>query len=218
MEDGVEDNTQFASQEYWESRYASESTLDPTHPISTFEWVKGWSFYGPTLSPLIPTPTTPILHLGCGNSRFAVDMLEQSGFTHHTNVDYSASVVETMRRAFVPYKDTIKWVVADIFELNKTIEENAFEVVVDKGTLDAFLTAFPDDDPWDPSEEQWELVRKYMAQVHRVVKPGGIFVHITWAQPHFRKKFCEVTGMQVEVKRVGTDWEYFVYVCRKAVE
>ncbi|KAI9331362.1 S-adenosyl-L-methionine-dependent methyltransferase [Obelidium mucronatum] len=204
MEDGVEDNTQFASQEYWESRYKAEAAEKPTE---TFEWVKGWSFYKDAITPLLRHPES--------SETTTIDMLQQSGFMNHTNLDYSPAVIETMRTVFAEYSETVKWVVGDIFELEKTVERNSFDVVIDKGTLDAFLTGFPDDDPWDPSEEVWDLVRKYMGQVHSAIKPGGLFIHITWAQPHFRRRFCEVTGMDVSVKKVGTDWEYFVYVARK---
>ncbi|KAJ3022203.1 UNVERIFIED_CONTAM: hypothetical protein HDU68_009263, partial [Siphonaria sp. JEL0065] len=188
MEDGVQDNTQFASQEYWESRYKTEAVEKPTE---TFEWVKGWSFYKDSITPLITPISASILHLGCGNSRFSVDMLE-SGFPNHTNLDYSPAVIESMSKVFEQHSETVKWVVGDIFELRKTFQEGQqFDVVIDKGTLDAFLTGFPDDDPWDPSEEVWDLVKKYMAQVHSVVKLGGVFIHITWAQPHFRRRFVE---------------------------
>ncbi|KAJ3066276.1 hypothetical protein HDU99_003896 [Rhizoclosmatium hyalinum] len=213
MEDGIEDNTQFAKQDYWESRYKAEASTNPTE---TFEWVKGWSFYSQAITPLLNS-TDKILHLGCGNSRFSIDML-QSGFPHHTNLDYSPAVIENMRNVFREHEETVEWVVGDIFELGKAVDGRQFDVVIDKGTLDAFLTGFPDDDPWDPSEEVWDLVRKYMAQVHEAVKPGGLFLHITWAQPHFRKRFCEVTGMDVSVKKVGEEWEYFVYVGRKKAE
>ncbi|KAI8614496.1 S-adenosyl-L-methionine-dependent methyltransferase [Chytriomyces sp. MP71] len=207
-----EDNTQFSSQEYWDERYKKQADGKPKE--ETFEWLKGWSFYKETVTPLIQ-PSDRILHLGIGNSTFSVDMVMQSGIRHHVNVDYSPNVIEHMRERFAEHGETVQWVVADIFKLTESVERASFDVVVDKGTLDAFLTAFPDDDPWDPSEECWNTVRAYMGQVNAAMKPGGTFIQITWAQPHFRKRFLEVTGMEVSTKKVGDDWEYFVYVCKK---
>ncbi|KAJ3380399.1 hypothetical protein HDU84_005946 [Entophlyctis sp. JEL0112] len=205
--DDDEKNTKFASRTYWESRYA-------TDPAASFEWVKGWDFYRSTVAPLIPSKSLSILHLGCGNSRFSVDMLEQDGFTNHTNIDYSANVIENMKAAHLTYP-TIRWIVGDIFELQVATAGEMYDTIIDKGTLDAFLTGFPDDDPWDPSQECLEMVERYLHQVCSVLKPGGLFIQITWAQPHFRKRLVGINGLEVTVKKVGSDWEYFVYVCKK---
>ncbi|KAJ3237269.1 hypothetical protein HDU81_009775 [Chytriomyces hyalinus] len=208
----MDSNEQFASQQYWDDRYKKQDNDQPAE--ESFEWLKGWSFYKDAVTPLIK-PSDQILHLGCGNSTFSIDMLLDSGFLHHVNVDYSPNVIEYMLEKFIKHQQTVQWHVADIFQLTQTIAPQSFDVVIDKGTLDAFLTGFPDDDPWDPSEECWDTVRRYMKEVDAVIKPGGLFIQITWSQPHFRKKLLEVTGMNVTVIKVGVDWEYFVYVCRK---
>ncbi|KAI8844962.1 hypothetical protein BC829DRAFT_434937 [Chytridium lagenaria] len=152
---------------------------------------------------------TLILHLGCGNSAMSWDMFKD-GYEKQVNVDYSSSVIDHMAQK---YADA-----APYFSYGETFEEGEFDVAIDKGTLDAFLTGFPDEDPWSPSQAVITCAESYMTQVIRILKPGGLFIHITWAQPHFRRRFVEaVQGLDVTVKKVGTDWEYFVYIGRKGI-
>ena len=185
--------------------------------------------------------TTPsdvsILHLGCGNSALSAEMFAD-GFTKQTNVDYSETVVERMRFIHED-KPAIKWIVADIFQLKKQLELTSnsgvsgdgsldigasllqddsngpvYDIILDKGTFDAFLTAFPDDDPWAPSPECLDMCAKYMENVMAVLKPKGKFIQITWSQPHFRKRLLQVSGtIDVQTVKVGKDWEFFIYVC-----
>lgn len=74
---------------------------------------------------------------------------------------------------------------------NTTFESDSFNVVLDKGTLDALM---PDD-----SEETLREVDKYFAEIKRVLKLGGRFVCITLLQKHILAKlistFCDKSWM-----------------------
>ncbi|KAJ3414804.1 hypothetical protein HDV05_006051 [Chytridiales sp. JEL 0842] len=210
MDSTATSNTQYASKDYWESRYRQEASKD----IHAYEWLKGWDFYKEALMAVIPDKQVSILHLGCGNSELGPNMYRE-GFHFQENIDYSEAVIEDMRREYSESMPEMKWTVADIFQMSSTLGTNKYDVVIDKGTLDAFLTGWPDEDPWDPSEPCLQQCRDYMHQVEKVLKPDGVFIQITWSQPHFRRRFLECTGnMEVNVKKVGTDWEFFVFVCR----
>lgn len=51
----------------------------------------------------------------------------------------------------------------------------------------------------------------------RVLKSGGVFVYITFGQPHFRKPVLlkEEYNWELEVKTIGDGFHYFVYILRK---
>lgn len=59
-------------------------------------------------------------------------------------------------------------------------------------------------------------------QVARVLKPGGIWIYITWRQPHFIKPLLQREGVwSVEVHTLahepggGGMFEYFGFVMKK---
>lgn len=65
--------------------------------------------------------------------------------------------------------------------------EGTFDVVIDKATMDVIMT--DNKDPWNPTEEVKERGRKVMTNVYKQLKKGGLFIQISFDQPHFRKKF-----------------------------
>ncbi|KAJ3043765.1 hypothetical protein HDV00_004171 [Rhizophlyctis rosea] len=202
-----EDNERYGTLDYWEERYKKEGEQG-------FDWFKDFKALAEPLGQLIPDKTSKVLHLGCGNSRLSEDMYT-AGWKNTVNVDYSPAVIENMQSR-TKHMPEMTWTVGDIFHLDAVIPTSTFDVAIDKGTLDALLTK--KHDPWDPDPELVEQMKEYMVQVREVLKPGGMFIHITFAQPHFRRRFLEVDGMTVKVQTLGgaDTFEYFVYVGRKA--
>ncbi|KAJ3106345.1 hypothetical protein HDU97_006543 [Phlyctochytrium planicorne] len=219
-----EDNTEYAKLEYWEKRYtaaavtsssdstATSTSADPsTNPDATYEWLKGYDFFKPGMEGLMK-PEDRMLHIGIGNSTMADD-LYQDGFRFQTCMDFSPTVIATMQQLH-PH---IKYLVGDMFDLKSLFPATRFTAIIDKATLDAFLTAFNDEDPWKPSEAVREKMHLYLEQIAGCLEDDGTFLHITWSQPHFRRELLKVGGLfdVVDVRKVGTSWQYFVYVCKK---
>lgn len=75
--------------------------------------------------------------------------------------------------------------------LNTTFENDEFNVVLDKGTLDALM---PDD-----LEETNIRIDKYFAEIKRILKMGGRFICISLLQSHILNKllsfFCDKSWM-----------------------
>ena len=67
----------------------------------------------------------------------------RDGYKHMVNTDYSEVVIDNMRAKTVSMKE-MTWEVMDIF--NMTYDDNSFDVILEKGTLDAFLVG--EKDPW----------------------------------------------------------------------
>lgn len=58
------------------------------------------------------------------------------------------------------------------------------------------------------------------SQVSRVLKPGGRFISVTFAQPHFRKRLYARAeyGWSIKYYNYGTSFHYFLYVLTKGEE
>ncbi|XP_025030650.1 EEF1A lysine methyltransferase 4-like [Python bivittatus] len=54
-------------------------------------------------------------------------------------------------------------------------------------------------------------------QVTRVLQPGGRFISITFAQPHFRKRHYAQRAYNWSIRHTsyGSDFHYFLYVMKK---
>ena len=190
-------NREYKDKAYWDKRYETETT-------ETFDWFKTFNDL-PILQQLIPIDSK-ILHVGCGNSTLPVEM-NDFGYKFITNLDYSKVLIEKMKAKY----PELEWVEGDIFDLEQYRD---YDIVLDKGTLDALLTV--PHDPWNPDNEILDQVSQYMNQVLGALKQGGKFIQITFGQPHFRTKFLtmfDVTVHTLDAKGFGFD--YFVYECTK---
>lgn len=59
----------------------------------------------------------------------------------------------------------------DCFDM--TFDSESFHTVIDKSTLDTFLC----------SEEMFDKIPQYLHGVHRVLKPGGYFLVVSFNPP-----------------------------------
>lgn len=64
--------------------------------------------------------------------------------------------------------------------------DGTYDVIIDKGTMDVIMT--DNKDPWNPTAEVKERARKTISNVYKQLKKGGLFIQISFDQPHFRKK------------------------------
>lgn len=110
-----------------------------------------------TLLPPIPTS-------GCGNSALSYELF-LGGFPDVTSVDYSSVVVAAMqaRYAHVP---TLRWETMDVRALD--FPSGSFDVVLEKGTLDALLAG--EQDPWNVSSEGVHTMDQVLSEVREQQK------------------------------------------------
>ena len=80
-----------------------------------------------------------VLVVGCGTSTLS-ERLYASGFHHITNIDIDAKQIEHMRLAHADKAATMRWLVADGCNARAELpDDGAFDLAIDKGTLDALL-------------------------------------------------------------------------------
>ncbi|EFP81061.1 hypothetical protein PGT21_008826 [Puccinia graminis f. sp. tritici] len=201
------DNELYGTLDYWNSRYAEEQEE------SRFEWFKSYK----DLSNLIEryvAPSAQICMLGCGNSSLSKDMYD-SGFHRIANVDFSQVLIDRMRSQHSEKCPEMTWIQADVRHL--PFPDSSFDAAIDKGTMDALMCA--KGDVWDPPKEVVENCKMEVDEVARILKPGGVFIYITFGQPHFRKTHLQRPGIwSVEVIELGDMFHYYFYVMKKYMD
>jgi SAM-dependent methyltransferase len=112
-----------------------------------------------------PDRDAKILDVGAGASTL-VDGLVLAGYHHVTVLDISAAALEHARRRLGAAAETVRWREADV--LTASFTEGAIEVWHDRAVFH-FLTEASDRE-------------RYVAQVRRAVKPGGLVLVATFAE------------------------------------
>lgn len=119
---------EFRETEYWNKRYETEDH---------FEWL-GQSCCEKTIELLNcqiqDKQKAVVLILGCGNSNLSPEM-RNDGFENVLSTDISEIVIRNQRKKF-PH---LKWKVLDMTKMDE-IEDSSFDFVIEKATLDAFLS------------------------------------------------------------------------------
>ncbi|GAQ87323.1 S-adenosyl-L-methionine dependent methyltransferases [Klebsormidium nitens] len=133
------------------------------------------------------------------------------------STDISEVVVERMQqKAASNGCEGIRWQVADM--LNLPFTDGQFDVVIEKGAMDVLFV--DSDSHWDPSEPVVARVRAMLTSVHRVLAPHGLFVSITFGQPHFRRRLFESPAYSwvTAYSTFGETFHYFFYTLRKGTQ
>jgi len=159
-------HSQIGDAEYWERLYAATPAgVEPGAEV--FDWLAGWFDVGCLLEALVARDCSrSVLHLGCGNSRLPEGMYD-AGYTQQTCIDLSPSVVEQMRvrNACRP----MQWIAADCTDLTAVLEDDSFDLVIDKGTFDAITC----------HDSHALMLIKFLKEAFRVTKPGGVYICIS---------------------------------------
>ncbi|KAI8996436.1 S-adenosyl-L-methionine-dependent methyltransferase [Trametes punicea] len=197
-------NEEYGTKEYWDQRYAQESE------DSSFDWFKSYSDIAEIIRELIPDKSSRILMLGCGNSTLSQDMYDD-GYRNIVNTDYSGVLIEKMRHKHERSRPEMEWHEMDIRDLR--FPDDSFDVAIDKGTMDAMMTAKAD--VWDPPEEVVQNCNREVDEVLRVLRKGGVFIYLTFGQPHFRRRYLERPGTTLEIRKLGEAFHYYLYIVRR---
>jgi len=186
-------NEDYLDVDYWNSRYEQEEE---------FDWCKDYEILKPLLNAKV-NRNDSILMLGCGNSRLSSKMYED-GYHSICNIDFSATVIENMSKEY----PQMTWKVMDMLDLQ--FPPGTFDVVIEKATLDCLFVK--EKSPWEASEQVSIAMDQVLGGVSKVLKrPDGKFISITFAQPHFRRKFYEKFWSSSATETFGTGFHFYFY-------
>lgn len=129
-------------------------------------------------------------------------------------------------------KPQVEWQVGDVRNM-AAISSKSIDVAFDKGTMDAMIHG----SPWSPPDEVLENTGKYISevrgtpvedkivaeckQVQRVLKDDGVFLYVTYRQPHFIKPIINRNSewdLRMEEMGGGDSFQYFGFILRKNIE
>jgi ubiquinone/menaquinone biosynthesis C-methylase UbiE len=135
-----------------------------------------------------------------------------AGYTEIHNIDYSEQIIADMQARDHKH---MKWSVMDARAMQ--FNDSSFNAVIDKGTLDAMLGKHGNS--WKLPPQVDDSITAYLDNVSRVLCDRGVFLLITFGQPHFRRNILLKPQFRWEltIERIPTlgFLEYFVYVLTK---
>ncbi|XP_068933446.1 EEF1A lysine methyltransferase 4-like [Petaurus breviceps papuanus] len=197
-------NSEYREAQYWDERY--QHALD----TAPYEWFCDFDAFRDLLEPELQ-PEDRILVLGCGNSALSYELLCGT-FPNVVSVDYSPVVVTAMPM----YPSMLRWETMDARALS--FPNSTFDVVLEKGTLDALLAG--EQDPWTVSPEGIQTVDEVLSEVSRVLTPQGRFILLTGAAPHFRVQHYAQPhyGWSLRHASYGSGFHFYFYLMHKGGE
>ncbi|KAL4561977.1 hypothetical protein LXL04_034163 [Taraxacum kok-saghyz] len=118
------------------------------------------------------------------------DMVKD-GYENIMNVDISCVAIEMMRRKY-EHIPQLKYLQMDVRDMGFFVD-NSFDSVIDKGTLDSLMCGT--DAPLSASQ--------MLGEVSRILKPGGIYMLITYGDPTVRMS---------HINRPAYNWKIDLYI------
>ena len=202
----------YATASFWDERYAqtnSDSQLG-------FDWYQDMSTLKPALLPYLKQDSSDfwILIPGCGSSKLGADLYDL-GYHNITNIDISRVVIAQQTDR---YSDRAEMEFSEMDVMNmEFLPDASNDLVIDKALLDALLCG----------GENITNVLTMLREVHRVLKPGGVYVCISHGPPEARLDYLnKQTGWSIETRVVpkplvegiveeGVAKNHYMYVCTK---
>nr|XP_035936450.1 eEF1A lysine and N-terminal methyltransferase isoform X3 [Halichoerus grypus] len=160
---------EFGSADYWEKFFQQRGRR-------AFEWYGSYLELCGVLHKYIK-PREKVLVIGCGNSELS-EQLYDVGYQDIVNIDISEVVIKQMKERNASRRPQMSFLKMDMTQME--FPDASFQVVLDKGTLDAVLT--------DEEEKTLHQVDRMLAEVGRVLQVGGRYLCISLAQAHILKK------------------------------
>ncbi|NXG70174.1 MET13 protein, partial [Baryphthengus martii] len=198
---------EFGSARYWD-RFFRQRGQRP------FEWYGAFPELCPVLHKYV-RPRDKVLVVGCGNSELSEQMYDLGMCEDIVNIDISNAVIRQMQERSENKRPKMSYLLMDMLQMD--FPDSHFQVVLDKGTLDAILT--------DEKEATLAKVDKMFAEICRVLQVGGRYLCVSLAQAHVLKKTVEYfsqEGWVVRIHQVASSGDkqqfalpVFVYVMTK---
>ena len=139
--------------------------------------------------------------------------MDTRGYNRQLCVDFSPRVVEMMSDRH-KNRPGIEWRKMDVRNMDG-IADRSVDIAFDKGTFDAMIHG----SPWSPPDDVRENTGKYLREIHRILKDDGIFLYVTFRQPHFMRSLLDRDGLfrlDLEVLSSKGSFDYYGWVIRKA--
>ncbi|VAH42986.1 unnamed protein product [Triticum turgidum subsp. durum] len=150
---------------YWDARYVEEGG-------APYDWYQRYAALRPFVRRFVP-PASRLLMIGCGSALMSEDMAAD-GYMEIINIDISSVLIEMMRKKYFDLPQ-LQYMQMDVRDMSKFSDES-FDCAIDKGTLDSLMCGV----------EAPLSAAQMVLEVDRLLKPGGVFMLITYGDPSAR--------------------------------
>ena len=173
---------QFQDRTYWDTFFRERKQ-------EAFEWYGTYEELRPFVAKTVEgskgKQRERMLVIGCGNSDFSTELYCKGGYHRVVNVDFSAPVIEEMQHKTQELCPEMEWKVMDVTTMSKALGTASFDVVLDKGTLDAIFSTPESEGPAD----------LMLDEVGRVLSPiFGRYMVVTLGQDFILRKLLQRFG------------------------
>nr|CCC92835.1 unnamed protein product [Trypanosoma congolense IL3000] len=168
-------------------------------------------------------PIVRALHLGTGNSSLCMDLHDELCARdlpfdlHQVAMDYAPNVIDKMRNKYPPdILPNTQWVLGDVRQLQEFHSYGPFDIVIEKGTLDALEA----DKNRPGMEEDIAAMIGGVSELLKHARGYGTFMQITWVPPFLRLPYTKGNafewGDQVRYSLIGDSdiYRLFVYTIK----
>lgn len=199
----------YGNKDYWDSRYEQQD--------GKYDWYLGYDAFKDQMLPFLnvgpgpndenpsnnandgkPRSDSKVLVVGCGNSDLSEDMVND-GFKEVISIDYSPVVVEKMKQR----QPHLNFQEMDVRKMD--FKKGAFDIVVDKGTLDAILCG----------SDSAKNADSMLSECHRVLAPKGVFVIVTYGTPQSRMSYSDKPKFGWKITQDIVGKTRYMYVMQK---
>ena len=156
----------FGKKAYWEEHYHDLSKDDK------FDWFQNYNGVKDIFTQYF-SENAKILNIGCGTSKMA-EALYNEGYRFLLSIDHSEQAITKMQEFYNNMPKTFCFMTMDAKDMD--FRDEMFSHAIDKGTLDAILSGY----------RSTENAKKYLGEVYRVLKPGGIFLCVSYRNVEHR--------------------------------
>ncbi|XP_078466796.1 eEF1A lysine and N-terminal methyltransferase isoform X1 [Lampetra fluviatilis] len=171
----------FSSARYWERFFERRGD-------DAFEWYGSYEELAGLLRRYVK-PSDQVLVVGCGNSELSERVHDAGLAKSVVSVDVSETAIRVMRER----RPDLDFRVMDVTAMD--FDDGSFQVVLDKGTLDALMP--------DSSPPTLLTVTRMFSEISRVLQFGGRYLCVSLAQEHILRMLVEhfstVEGWPVRV-------------------
>uniref|UniRef100_A0A8C4MRA0 eEF1A lysine and N-terminal methyltransferase n=1 Tax=Equus asinus asinus TaxID=83772 RepID=A0A8C4MRA0_EQUAS len=165
---------EFGSVDYWEKFFQQRGK-------KAFEWYGTYLELCGVLHKYMK-PREKVLVIGCGNSELS-EQLYDVGYEDIVNIDISEVVIKQMKERNASRRPQMSFLKMDMTQME--FPDASFQVVLDKGTLDAVLT--------DEEEKTLQQVDRMLAESPRVERPSG---SLAWRRAGSSWQPAQVSSMK----------------------
>uniref|UniRef100_A0A0N5BG15 Methyltransf_11 domain-containing protein n=1 Tax=Strongyloides papillosus TaxID=174720 RepID=A0A0N5BG15_STREA len=163
----------FATKSYWEKFFKKKQ--------APFEWYGDYEIISNILDHYIK-PSDKILQVGCGSSIIAENLYD-NGYKNIESIDTDSGVITTQSRRNILVRPELVFKEESATDIKR--ENEYYNIVFDKGTLDAML-------PPEFDDTHTEDVEKMFSEIKRVLVPTGKYIIVSLLQDHILTKIVEV--------------------------